>query len=47
MGGNLARYGAALVAVGPLKERVNHEVDPQNTQREKNIERHRFVPQER
>ena len=44
VGGYLAGECAALIAVGPLKERVNHEVNSEDTKREKYVERHLCFP---
>jgi len=43
-GGEFASHGATLVAIGPLKEKVDQEINSNYTEREKYIQRHHFVP---
>ena len=42
VGGYLAGDGPALVAVGPLKQHIEHEVEAKNAKGQKYSERHRF-----
>lgn len=44
MGSHLPLYRSPLVAVAPLKERINHEVYSQDANREKQRNRHRPSP---